>query len=74
MNKTSRPNPFTLLIYSRKFWLLVANTITTLALYFVTLLKPDYIEHVKFVIASLTALFMFVIGTITVEDVARGSK
>lgn len=63
-------NPFSGLIRSRKFWLLILDTIISLTLYFVGKYSPVAFEDIKFLIAAIQPVFVMVIYGITAEDVA----
>jgi hypothetical protein len=62
-------NPFASLIKSRKFWLLVMDTVLSLVLFFgAKYLAPAAFDDVKFVIASIQPVFVVIIGAIAYED------
>ena len=62
-------NPFQSLILSRKFWLLVLDTITSLVLFFgAKYLTPAAFEDVKVVIVALQPVFAVIIASIAYED------
>lgn len=64
-----KPNPFSALAHSRKFWLLAVDVIGSLVLYFTTkYLSPSAADDVKIVIASLQPIFVVLIGAIVAED------
>ena len=66
------PNPFSLLLHSRKFWLLILDTVISLAAFFIgRYLSPDDALPYLTVIAALQPVFVFVIKAITDEDVAK---
>lgn len=66
------PNPFKALLYSRKFWLLILDTIIVFALYFVGKYGSESLfEDVKVVIYGLQAVFVTLIGSIAYEDAAE---
>lgn len=67
----ARPNPFALLLYSRKFWVTMANTTVTLVLYFASNYFPELEKDLRFVIGATTVPFMLLVGMITAEDVAQ---
>ena len=65
------PNPISGLLHSRKFCLLILDTLVSLALYFVGKYAPAGVfEDVKFVIAALQPVFVAVIIMIAYEDKA----
>lgn len=62
-------NPFQSLILSRKFWLLVLDTIISLVLFFgAKYLTPAAFEDVKVVIVALQPVFAVIIASIAYED------
>lgn len=64
-----KPNPFASLAHSRKFWLLYADVVGSLVLYFaVKYAAPSVADDVKFVIAALQPVFLVLIGAIVAED------
>ncbi len=65
-----KPNPFSGLVHSRKFWLLILDTLISLILYFVGRYVPDAIEDVKFAVLALQPVFVTIIIAIAVEDAA----
>jgi len=65
-----KPNPFSALLHSRKFWLLILDTVIMLTLYFITKYSPAAIEDVKFLILALQPIFVTVIIAIATEDSA----
>jgi hypothetical protein len=66
------PNPFSLLLHSRKFWLLILDTVVSLVLYFVgKYTAPTIMEDVKFLVLMLQPVFIAVIAAIAYEDVAN---
>ena len=65
------PNPISGLLHSRKFCLLILDTLVSLALYFVgKYAGASVFEDVKFVIAALQPVFVAVIIMIAYEDKA----
>ena len=55
---------------SRKFWLLVLDTVVSVATYFVGLYVLDVqAEQVLFLIGSLQPVFLFLIGAYTVQNI-----
>ena len=66
------PNPFASLLHSRKFWLLILDTIISITLYFIgRYSNPEMAEDMKFLIASLQPIFVAVIIGIFAEDNAQ---
>lgn len=63
-------NPWERLAASRKFWLLVMDTVISLVLHFVAVAKPEALEHVKFAILALQPVFVVIITSIAIEDAA----
>ena len=66
------PNPFVGLLHSRKFWLLVLDTVisavSTVGAWY---LAPEMLNQVIAILAILQPLYIFVITSITKEDVAK---
>jgi hypothetical protein len=58
------------LFKSRKFWLLVTDTVISMTLWFVNKNNPQALEDVKFLIAAIQPVFITIIGAIAVEDAA----
>jgi hypothetical protein len=66
------PNPFAGLVHSRKFWLLILDTIISAATYFVVkYTAPEYSKDVLFMIGLLQPVFVTVIVGIFAEDNAQ---
>lgn len=63
-------NPWERLAQSRKFWLLIMDTVISLVLHFCAVVKPEALEHVKFAVATLQPVFIVLITAIAVEDAA----
>ena len=62
-------NPFAMLARSRKFWLLVMDTVLSITLFFgAKYLAPAAFDDVKFVVAALQPVFITIIGAIAYED------
>lgn len=59
------------LLHSRKFWLLILDTVISLALFFVGKYDPAHIEDVKFMVGALQPVFVMVIAGIAIEDAAE---
>jgi hypothetical protein len=65
----TRPNPFALMIHSRKFWTFFITALSNLVIYFVTkYLSPSSVEDVKMVLGFLDGLAAIYIGSIAWED------
>jgi len=64
-------NPFQMLLKSRKFLLLVLDTVISLILWGVGLWLPQYTEQINQLILILQPVFVSVIGGIAVEDAAE---
>jgi hypothetical protein len=66
------PNPFSALFHSRKFWLLILDTVVSISLYFIgRYASPELAEDMKFLIASIQPVFVVVIIGIFTEDNAQ---
>jgi len=64
-------NPIAGLLHSRKFLLLILDTIISLTLYFVgKYAAPSLAEDVKFIVAAYQPVFIAVIAGIALEDAA----
>ena len=62
-------NPFLGLLRSRKFWLLMLDTVISLILYFAGKYAPAGVfEDVKVIILALQPVFIVIIGAIAYED------
>lgn len=61
-------NPWNLLFRSRKFWLLILDTVISLAVFFVGKYLAFALEDVKFAIGALQPVFVVIIGAIAYED------
>ena len=67
-----KPNPFSGLLNSRKFWLLVLDVVTSTTVYFVVKLGDSALaEDVKWLIASWQPVFAMVIGAVAYEDKSK---
>lgn len=62
------PNPFKALVMSRKFWLLILDTVISITLYFVSKYAPVAFDDVKFAILALQPVFVAIILAIAWED------
>ena len=60
----------TALLKSRKFWLLILDTLISLGLYFTSKYFPASEADVKLVILTLQPVFIMIIGAIAYEDAA----
>lgn len=58
------------LLYSRKFWILILDTLISLALYFTGKYFPATLEDVKLLILTLQPVFVAIIAAIAHEDAA----
>ena len=58
------------IFYSRKFWLLILDTIISLVLHFTAQGDPQTAENVKVLIIALQPVFVYVINGIAKEDAA----
>ena len=63
--------PFKALFNSRKFWVLVIDTIVSVATYFVGKYLGAEGKDILFLIAALQPIFLMVVNSITREDVAQ---
>ena len=66
-------SPFKSLAKSRKFLLLVLDTVVALVLFFVGKYLPVAAEDINFVIAALQPVFVSIIIAISIEDAAEKS-
>ena len=63
------PNPFASLLHSRKFWLLILDTVVSLVVFFVTAAgNPALLAQAQALIAILQPVFVAIITAITLED------
>jgi len=62
------PNPFLSLLHSRKFWLLILDTVISLVLYFVGKYAQVAFEDVKFAVLALQPVFVAIILAVAWED------
>jgi hypothetical protein len=65
------PNPFLGLAKSRKFWLLVLDTVFALLMHFLGKYSPSAMEDARFLFLTLQPVFVIVIGAIAYEDKAN---
>ena len=64
-----QPNPFSALLHSRKFWLMILDLVISLSLYFVAKYAAAPVaEDVKWVIGLLQPIFVALISAIAYED------
>ena len=69
------PNPFKSLLHSRKFWLLVLDTVVGATLFFTGKYAGAASEDVAVVIGLIQPVFVVAIGAIAWEDAAeKGNK
>ena len=71
MNGTQIINPWERLLHSRKFWLLVSDSVVSLLLLAAARLSPEASADIKAVITILQPVVIVVIGCITAEDVVQ---
>jgi uncharacterized membrane protein HdeD (DUF308 family) len=64
-------SPVSLLFQSRKFWLLILDTVIAIVLYTVANFFPAFKEHVGFLVATLQPVFVMLIVAIAIEDAAE---
>jgi len=62
------PNPFLLLLHSRKFLLLLLDTVISLVLLFVGVYAPTSVDFIKAIVALLQPVFVALILAIAIED------
>lgn len=60
--ETTTPNPFDRLLRSRRFWMLVLDTVVSVALRF---LAGD---DAQFLVAALQPIFIVIVVSFTIED------
>ena len=66
-----QPNPFLSLLRSRKFWLVILDTVISVVLYFVgKYAGASLFEDVKMLIGVLQPVFVVIIAAIAYEDKA----
>jgi hypothetical protein len=65
------PNPFSLLLHSRKFWLALFDLVLGFATYFVSKYAPTASADVQFAFAAIQPMFLVLIASIAWEDVNR---
>ena len=58
------------LFKSRKFWMMILDTVISLTLFFVSKNDPQALEDVKFLIVTIQPVFVTLIGSIAYEDAA----
>ncbi len=62
-------NPFSALLQSRKFWLMVLDVVVSVAVYFVgKYVNPELSKDILWVIGLLQPVFVVIIGAIAHED------
>ena len=65
------PNPFSALLHSRKFWLLMLDGVVSAALYFTAkYLSASASDDIRVLIGLMQPVFIVVIGAIAYEDKA----
>jgi drug/metabolite transporter (DMT)-like permease len=68
-------NPFESLLKSRKFLLLILDTVISIVLFFIgQFTSPEVQEGTKFLIATLQPVFVTIIGAIAYEDTHQTMK
>ena len=67
-------SPLAKLLKSRKFLLLLLDTVISLALFFVGVFVPSAMEDAKLVIGLLQPVFVAIIGAIAWEDSANANS
>ena len=66
------PAPIKALLASRKFLLLILDTIVSAVLFFTAkYCAPDLFDNIKFMITSLQPVFIALIAAIAIEDAAQ---
>ena len=69
------PNPFNMLIHSRKFWLAMTDAVASTALLLATrYLSPADVEMVKQIVIIYQPVILALIGSIAWEDNAERDK
>ncbi len=69
------PNPFSALIHSRKFWLLILDAIvSTITIILTRLLSPDDLKLALTLIGIYQPIFVFVIVSYTAQNIAAINK
>jgi len=58
------------LFESRKFWLMILDTVVSITLWYVNRNSPQALEDVKFLIGAIQPVFITLIGSIAHEDAA----
>lgn len=69
-----KPNPILLLLRSRKFLILLLDTVISCVLFFVAKYATGSVEDVKILIAVLQPVVVALIIAIAVEDAAEKSN
>ena len=64
-------NPFKSLLQSRKFWLLILDTVVSMTIFFGGKYLQTGSEDIVFMVAALQPVFAVAINSITREDVAQ---
>ena len=64
-------NPFQGLLQSRKFWLLILDTVVSMTIYFGGKYLQAGSEDIVFMVAALQPVFAVAINAIAKEDIAK---
>jgi len=64
-------SPVSLLFKSRKFWLLILDTVIAIVLYVTSNFVPAMREHVAFFVGIMQPVFVMLILAIALEDAAE---
>ena len=67
-------SPWAKLFKSRKFWILILDTVVSTALFVTGAYFPNATETVNFAIVALQPIFMMLIGAIAYEDAQETHK
>ncbi len=66
------PNPFSDLLHSRRFWVMILDLVVSLVLYFTgKYAAPSVNDDIKFIIGIIQPVFLLVITAITVQNNAQ---
>ena len=67
-----QPNPFLSLLKSRKFWLMILDTVVSGCIYFIPkYTAPEVANDALWFIAALQPVFVTIIGSVAYEDRSR---
>lgn len=67
-------SPWAKLLKSRKFWLLILDTVVSIVLFVAGAYFPQAQETVKFMIVTMQPIFIFLIMAIAWEDAANAHQ